>query len=585
MSTITPAAAAVRQPDGAPRWIASSLNVKEGRDPLGLQTTTQDRLMPRLLPGILELSRRARYLSFHAYLLDRYRTLRLPADGNSLSTFIKAREWEYGLAVLLCPHECHSSPVGASSLRSIVAEQTAMFPRGQSVESAFGGYGLYYRSPLAELGIVARAGTQLGETPTPIDVLRDTERARRLARTFGDAVAATDYVGNWMLTSDPIPVDVLVEYAEVACLCQLRVRPDEREAVQDALFGQDESAGGVAQDGEQGDLFGQAANRDPNPAEGTADELRPDADLSAIELPAAVAQRRRSVAHFLSLIDDAPRVVDDEGIYREAMWSASSFRSNAHERVAGQWAGLIAKDVWQDALCSIWSEFCKAGFEASSVGGGGLAWNQVRAIASNLTGGSPALTEDEPIADLVERITSGDVRIPGLIGPVHDAELEDIRAATDRLDSATSGLIAILELHRRASERTDPGWLAATQVRSAWQPSLSAVFRDITAHLATSPTVAETLWWIVQRYVLNVHERIAYSKLPEHTFRFRWEEGRVRFYDNGLGRFPLAAIRQEPLSQITRDLALWELATTSEPSSRHAVLTDRGHRFVEEWLQ
>lgn len=43
-----------------PAWIKASLEVKEGRDPLGLLTTTQDRLMPALLPGILELSRRAR---------------------------------------------------------------------------------------------------------------------------------------------------------------------------------------------------------------------------------------------------------------------------------------------------------------------------------------------------------------------------------------------------------------------------------------------------------------------------------------------------------------------------------------------
>jgi len=68
------------------------LDVKEGRDPLGLQTTTQDRLMPRLLPGVLELSRRAPYFSFHAYVLDKYRELRMPTDGKTLSTFIKARE-------------------------------------------------------------------------------------------------------------------------------------------------------------------------------------------------------------------------------------------------------------------------------------------------------------------------------------------------------------------------------------------------------------------------------------------------------------------------------------------------------------
>ena len=47
---------------GKPEWIERSLNVKAGRDPLGLQTITLDRIMPILLPGILVLSRRARYL-------------------------------------------------------------------------------------------------------------------------------------------------------------------------------------------------------------------------------------------------------------------------------------------------------------------------------------------------------------------------------------------------------------------------------------------------------------------------------------------------------------------------------------------
>jgi hypothetical protein len=57
--------------------------VKEGRDPL------RD---AALVARILELSRRASYLSFHAYLLDLCRKLRLSADGSSLSTFTKGRE-------------------------------------------------------------------------------------------------------------------------------------------------------------------------------------------------------------------------------------------------------------------------------------------------------------------------------------------------------------------------------------------------------------------------------------------------------------------------------------------------------------
>ena len=144
-----------------PAWIAASLEVKEGRDPLGLQTTTQDRLMPVLLPGILELTRRARYFSFYAFLLAEYQTRRLPADSKSLSWFIKRREWDFGLAVLRCPRQCGSSPVGTRRLARLTALGDGPLPRGESVESPLGGYGLYYRTPLVELGIVARAGTLL----------------------------------------------------------------------------------------------------------------------------------------------------------------------------------------------------------------------------------------------------------------------------------------------------------------------------------------------------------------------------------------------------------------------------------------
>ena len=172
-----------------PAWIAASLEVNEGRDPLGLQTTTQDRLMPVLLPGILELTRRARYFSFHAFLLSEYRARRLPTDSKSLSAFIKRREWEFGLAALRCPRKCGSSPVGARRLGRLQVLGSGPFPRGESVESSLGGYGLYYRTPLVELGIVARAGTLLGDEPIPIDVLYDTDRAQRLASTFGGGAA------------------------------------------------------------------------------------------------------------------------------------------------------------------------------------------------------------------------------------------------------------------------------------------------------------------------------------------------------------------------------------------------------------
>lgn len=546
----------------SPRWLAPSLEVKEGRDPLGLQTTTQDRLMPRLLPGILELSRRGRYLSFHAFLLDEYRRLRMPADGASLSTFIKMREWEYGLAVWHCPHECGSVPVGAQSLRAVVNHEDPPYRRGESVESAFGGYGLYYRSPLAELGIVARAGTLLGETPIAVDVLYDTERARNLAASFRNAFEASAYATeNWMVRTDPLPVDVLADYAKACCLCQLRHRAAERDAVHAALFSQD------------------ADTPRPDASPVGDSEPAPDADgAPAPDSGAAVTQRRGSIAHYLTLIDADSDVVHDEGAYREALWSSTGDRSASHALVSGQWAGLIAKDVWQDALCSIWSEFCRAGVDADHGGNGsGLTWEDVRELARGLTTGPPQLPAIMPTADLAEALASGTVELPGLDGSVPASSMEQLRAVTEELDTATSGLAVILELQRRAKLRAGTGWDAATRERSTWQPSVASVFDALGAHLGDGPAVADTLWWIVQRFVVGVHERIAYSKLPEHTFRFRWEDGRVRFFNNGIGRFPLAAIRHEPFQSLTADLDFWV-----RDSEGTAALSPAGRLFVDE---
>jgi hypothetical protein len=60
------------------------------------------------------------------------------------------------------------------------------------VESPYGGYGLY-RTPMIEFDLVARAGTMLGDKPISIDVLRQGERAIRVAREFKSAIQNTDY--------------------------------------------------------------------------------------------------------------------------------------------------------------------------------------------------------------------------------------------------------------------------------------------------------------------------------------------------------------------------------------------------------
>jgi hypothetical protein len=548
----------------APAWIAASLQVNEGRDPLGLQTTTQDRLMPLLLPGVLELSRRARYFSFHAFLLAEYRSRRMPADSKSLWAFIKQREWEYGLAVQRCPRQCGSSPVGARKIGGLAAGP-GPFARGESVESPLGGYGLYYRSPMAELGIVAKAGTMLGGEPILIDVLHETDRARRLAETFKAAIADTQYYRRAMWMTGDLNAEVVDEYAEAACLCGLRDRSDERAAVHDALFGTDPP---VAPGALPDDKDKPAGSTDVPPGGASV----PDQ---------GVVQRRRSFGHYLTLIEANPEVVVSGKAYREGLWSPPVLRSDSHAVVAGQWAAVVAKDVWQEAICSVWSEFCRTGLALTRDLGRGLTWEETRLTGTSLSGGPPVLDAASPTAAL----DTGGLTLPASDGTevdVRTAQLEDLRQATNRLDTASSGLVVLLELARRMDDRSGPGWEQASHLASGWQPSVAAVAAGLRAHLAESPAVADTLWWMVSRFIISVHERIAYSKLPEFTFRFRWEDGLLRFYDHGAGRFPLAAIRNEPLAYLTWDLGLWD---ETDDDDRPLLLTERGQAFASEVLR
>ncbi len=457
-----------------------------------------------------------------------------------------------------------SSPKCGSTTRRIGAANRLRAPLEAMVST--------YRSPLADVGVVARAGTLLGDQPITVDVLRQTNRAVGLAATFRAAVESTAYYQRWMLTSDPLPLDVLKEYAAVACLCRLSQLADERDPIHNALFDTDPTPS----------VIDSADNLAAEPAGEQATTVTLDGVAEELGA-AAVVQRRRSVAHYLTILDAQPSVVEDEAIYREGLWTPPTPRSESHALVAGQWAALIAKDVWQDAICSVWSEFCRAGIAQLRHLNRGLTWTEVRDLAANLTDGPPALTADQATASLAGQLAAGGLPIAAAGDTVipATATLEQLRQLTSALDTATSGPVVLLELDRRTRQLDNRGWRQSSGIASAWQPSLATVLDGLHAHLTGRPTVGDTLWWLVEQFIVGVHERIAYSKLSnaEFTFRFRWEDGLLRFFDHGDDRFPLAAIRHEPLASLTADLGLW---TRDDQSV--AKLTARGRAFVDEAL-
>lgn len=535
-----------------PQWIAPALRVKKGVDPLGFQTLTQDRLTPLLLPGVLELSQRARYFSFHAFLLDEYRNRRLAPNRGALSDFIRMREWELGIAVQRCPLQCGSSPVGQRRLGRL-GLRPGPYQRGLSVESDLGGYGLYYRSPLEAFGIIAKAGTMLGDSPIKVDVIRpDSKRAARLASTFREAVQDTEYYRRWMWIDEEIPTEVIDEYASVACLCGLRNRPEERQAVFDAMF-TDESI----------EISEQVSEDDGQDVEW------------------GVTQRRRSFAHYLTLVSANPEVTRNTSTYRDLMWNPPAPRSPEHAFVADEWAGLIAKDVWQDAVCAVWADFCGRGLALTRQLGRGVTWNELRDLVRSGFDAPPMDNPDTPTQDVIEQLASGAITLPSSSGKqsrIGNLTIEELRSDAVGLNTASTGVLALLELARRVGERTSTGWNLTASVSSAWQPSLLDFLGALSTHLESQPAIGDTAWWIVAKYVLPIHERIAYSKMPDFTFRFRWEDGLLRFYDNGAERFPLAAIRSAPLASLSHDLTFWdEVGEAVEPA-----LTGIGEQFVAE---
>lgn len=115
------------RPEPLVEWLESSLNDIAGRDPLGLNTISTDRVLPQLLPGILQLSERARYFSIYPWMLSQFGQRRHPATTEEFDRFIRRHEFELCLAMQLCNYRVQDEERAASlaELDSAVAEIAA----------------------------------------------------------------------------------------------------------------------------------------------------------------------------------------------------------------------------------------------------------------------------------------------------------------------------------------------------------------------------------------------------------------------------------------------------------------------------
>jgi hypothetical protein len=517
---------------GWPQWIGPALRLSRGLDPLGLQTITQDRIMPLLLPGVLVLSQRARLFSFYPFLVAEYQRLGGVATNTALSAFLKEREFDYAVAVQLCPNGCgdnSAGAVGADRARPAGREAkagAAMVPRQESVKSFLGGYGLYYRSPLTDLGVVVARGTPTedGEA-TPVEVVMPCGLGERLAEAFRTAISDTIYYRRYLRSIErSVPTAALRELAVAACLCRLPEHPGERDLLYEAFF----------------------APQAPSLAD-------------------ACEQRRRSFALFLRELDRDGGVSDSDDAFRAAIWADFGQMLAAREGQASpalastlaRWAALVAKEYLQEALYTLWWDFCRRGPAAQPQDGfTAAALDTVIGAgvspAATISGNGFTLTYDPgmPTRRFAEQVAEVTAGVP----------LETLRRWAVEAGNAPAALILLFATIGRlpAPSRAPAGWGQIGAQRSERQPGLLRFSRYLERHLEENPTIAATLIWIVRRFVIAAHEHAAYSKLPDFTFRFRHEAGRLRFYPLDPGRYGLADMRREAMSSLGEDLGLWE---------------------------
>ena len=508
-------------------WSTSSFRITPGRDPLGMQTITTDRIMPELTPGILALSQRAGYFGFHLFLLDEYERQRLPASHAQMSDFFRSREYELALATSLCRHGCGSEPgigvVGRLAIANPRREGDG-FARGFSVDSSLGAYGLYYRSPLITMGLAVPAGSLLGDESTPIDVV-DRTLAREIANAFRLRVEGTVYFREFMRSARAIPEEVLAEYSEHACLCRIRDAADEQALLRRALFD----------------------DRDGIP-------------------PRESRQRRRAFALFLILLGRDASVAASPATspFRAAIWDSFIERVPTDSRsplseALGEWAALVAREALQEAVSSIWTEFCSLGLERQGIYGmlGGEVDDLIESAiaAAPLTFPSGSTFDPDPSEPLESLVAAATERLS-------DLQVEEIRAWIANYDSVAAGLSALVAIPRLVPEAAGAprGWRYIGARDGANQPGLLRLMRLLASLEAEEPSLGEFAQKVVQTLILHPHERIASAKLPEFTFRFRLTDGRLRFFEETMrGHFGPSDIRHGSLKSLSHDLGLWSL--------------------------
>ena len=540
-----------------PQWIAKMYPGKTGRDHLGLGSVSSDQILPSLSPGINVLTIHPRYHSFYVFLLYEYWQRHKEKSHNDWVAFYRPREFIFSLGANMCDREEHGdmgSIVGSQKTKSLASEKRNFFKTDfHYIDEDLGGYGLYFRTLMAEFGLIYPGGRGF---KLSIDV--PSEYGEQVSLAFREAVKQTEYYQNYFDKDDiEIPTNVIVEYIRQACLCQLQVNnaPDR--------------------------------------------ELLLDMFLHKGQYP---ENRKETFRLFLDIIDQVPTTSINQDLFRQIIYFQHTINGYSYTPREStrefyiRWRLYQAREYYAYALNALFNYFCDWGLSNNGAIHAvpiGEFWIHIEENF-NLKDVSNIYGIEDPNIDISNRFTDllvwlenlvvrNDISLVGeysINTPINEYQLYKIsRSQEENFEKLLIGMILMLSIifirFRKTEFREYPEW-EISKMGFRERLSVDRYIKSVKRLIEKNEiTIRDFIRWIYSDYIIRQHQFIATRKLPDNTFRFQRSGNELKF--NNLEN-PLSFMdsRFEAIST-----TIYELGLCNDFGSEKTQLSPNGRRLLE----
>jgi hypothetical protein len=497
-----------------PFWLSKMYPGKPGRDHLGLGSVSSDQILPTLAPSINVLTFHPRYHSFYVFLLDEFWRRERSKNYSSWVAFYRPREFVFSVGCYLCEkpeHQELKNIVGGQKTSSLAGKRFEKYSTDYHyIDSNLGGYGLYYRTAMADLGLIFPGGRGL---PYPVDV-PSKPLGMEVAESFRQAVQDTEYYNKYFLDDlTEVPIQVIQEYIHKACLCQLKTTgaPD-RKILQN--------------------LFLSGGNQE------------------------AAKYRSNTLRFFLDIAKKTDGSELEENDFRQLIYLNHSKKGMSYIPQQDliltfkRWRLYQAREYYSFAINALWFYITYWGLKNNG--------DRISLTISGFMRHIEKYLDFEAVTTHLN-IKKGDINsnssLDSFLNWIEGLGFEKFALSSINGDTSFNEH-DLYELSN--SNRTDPGYMVSSMVmllaiifmrvsdtdlwqQDEWQIakmgsdgrlSMDGFVRSITRMRKSGPiTLLETMEWLINKYVIIQHQMVASSKLPDNTFRFRRDGSQLKFFN------------------------------------------------------